>query len=119
MRAGGKFVNQLRHYFFAGAAFAQHQHRDIHMGDQRSLRPQLPHGRAGSDEESFIADFLNFAGIVLLIRAQALVNDRVQFGFLEGLRDVVGRSQPNSLHNFFRVIHAGKHHHANVWLQLA
>ena len=89
------------------------------MCNQCRLRPQLAHVRAGRYEESFVAQVFNFTRVILLIRAQALINDRIQFGFLEWFCNVIGSSEPDRLHYFLRIVHAGQHHHAHVRLQLA
>src|SRR5215472_7188522 len=107
--AGRQLVNQPRQHFLAGAAFTEQQNRDVDVGDQRRLRADLAHGRAGGDEEDVVAKFLDFAGIVLLIRAQALIDHRVEFRFLERLGDVIARAQADRLYHLARVADAGEH----------
>ena len=119
MRARRKLVDQARHHFFSGAAFSQHQHRNINVGHQRSLRTQLAHVGAGGYEENLVAEFFDFAGVVFLVGAEALVNDFIQLGLLKWLGDVVGRTQADGLHHFLGVVDAGQHHHFYAGLQLA
>ena len=52
MRARGKLVDQARQNFLAGPALAQQQHGDVDIRDQRGLRADLAHRRAGRDEET-------------------------------------------------------------------
>ena len=103
-------MNQLRHYFFPGSAFTQHQHRNVDIRYQCRLRPKLAHARASGDKKSLIAEFLDIAGIILLIRSQALINDCIKLSFLEWLRNVIRCAQADRLHHLLGVIHAGKHH---------
>ena len=112
-------MDQARHHFFTCTAFTKHQDGNVHVGNQCCLRPQLAHVGTGGHKESLIAEVLNFTGIILLVRAQALINNGIQFGFLEWLSDIVRSSQPDRLHYFLRIVHARKHHHAHVRLQLA
>ncbi len=83
------------------------------MRDQSSLRADLPHSGAGGNEECVLADFLGFPTNRRFALTQALVDHRIQFRFLEGLGQVIMRSQPHGLHDFFRIVDAGKHHHLN------
>ena len=60
MGARRKFVDQFRHHFLTGAAFAKHQYRNIHIGDQRGLRTQLAHDRTRGHEKDLIANIFDF-----------------------------------------------------------
>ena len=120
MGARRKLVDQARQHFLAGAAFAQQQDRDIDVGDQRGLRTNLLHRRAGGDEEHVVAKLFDFAGIALALgRADALSNDRIEFGFLKRLGQIIDRAEAHGLHHFARVVHAGEHHHFQSGLELA
>ena len=55
---------------------------------------------------------------VLLFLPQALVNDRVQLGFLKRLGQVILRAQAHGLHHLAGIADAGKHHHLQSRLLL-
>src|ERR1700739_705778 len=118
VRARRELVNQPSENLFAGAAFAKQQDWNIDVRDQRGLRADLPHGRARGDEEYIVAEFLDFPGIRLLILAQALVDDSVEFGFLKRFGEVILGSEPHGLHDLARVADAGEHDdfHARPYL---
>ena len=105
--------------FFAGTAFAQQQHRDIDIGDQRGLRADLAHLRAGGDEEDVFGEFLDFAAVGLLSLAETEIDDRIQFCFLKGLGEVVERAELHRMHDLARVVDAGQHHDFDAGLDLA
>ena len=118
--ARGELVDQARQHFLAGTAFPQQKDGDFDVGDQRRLRTNFLHRRAGSDEEYIVAKFFDFARIALTFgRADALSNDRVKFGFLEGLGEIIDRPQAHRLHHLARVIHAREHHHFQSRLEVA
>ena len=119
MGARRQLVNQPRHHFLAGAALPQHQDRNIDIRDQRCLRANLAHGRTGRHEKYVVVKFFDFARQILLVLAQALVDDRVQFGFLKRLGQVIVRAQADGLHHFAGIADAGKHHHFQPRHQLA
>ena len=119
MCARRQLVNKPRNYFFSSAALAQHQYRNVHVGNQSHLRTDLPHAGAGRDEKIFVREFFHFARIILLVLAQTRINHRVQFSFLERLGDVVLRAQTHCLHHFFRVADAGKNNYFYTRLKLA
>ena len=109
MSARRQLVNQPRHYFLAGSAFSQHQYRNIHIGDQRRLRANLAHGRAGGHEKYVVVKLFDFAGKVLLVLAQTLINDRIQFSLLERFGQVIVRAQADGLHHLAGIADAGEH----------
>ena len=102
-------MNQACDYFLAGATFPQHQDGNIYARDQRCLRANLAHGRTGGHEEHFVSKLFDLAGKILLILAQTLVNDGVQFRFLEGLGQVIVCPQTDGLHHFAGIADARKH----------
>ena len=115
-----KFMDQPRQHFLAGTAFTEQEDRDVDVGDERGLGADLLHRRAGSDEEHVVAKFLDIAGVGLTLgRADALPNDRVEFGFLERLGQIIDRAEAHRLHDFARVIHAGEHDNFQSRLELA
>src|SRR5213080_200866 len=79
----------------------------------RKIRSQsaldLPHGGAGGYEEYVITKLFHFANIVLLIDAKALIDYRVEFGFLERLGQIGMCSQPYSLYYLAGIADAGEH----------
>src|SRR6202049_4210500 len=85
MSARRELVDEPRQNFFSRAAFAEQQHRNVNVGHKCGLRTYLPHGRTGGDEEYILTDFLDLAGKGLFSLSQALVDDRVEFCFLERL----------------------------------
>ena len=118
MRARRQFVNQPRHDFLARTAFSQHQHRNVDVRNQRSLRTKLAHHRTGGDKEHLIADFFHFARIILLIGPQTLVDDRIQFALLKRLGQVIVRAQANRLHHLAGIADAREHHDFDAGLKL-
>jgi len=52
-------------------------------------------------------------------RADALSNDRVEFGLLKRLGQIVDGAQAHGLHDFARVIHAREHDNLQSGLQVA
>ena len=68
------------------------------------MRSQLAHvGRCG-DEKRLVTKIFYLSGVILLVDAEALINDSVELGLLKWLGDVIYCSQTNGLHNFLRVI---------------
>ena len=119
MCARRKLVDQARENFFAGAAFAEHKHRNVDVGDQRSLRTDLAHRGAGGDEEYVVAQFFDFAGVRLLILAETLIDDGVEFCLLKGLGEVILRAEAHGLHDLAGIAHAGEHDDFHAGLHLA
>src|SRR5579864_280196 len=109
MCARRKLVNQAPKDFLAGAAFAQQQDRNVDVRDQGGLRADLPHGRTGSDEEHIVTEFLDFSRISLLILTEALIDNRIEFGFLKGLGEVILRPQTHGLNDLASVAYTGEH----------
>src|SRR5207245_6535351 len=114
-----KLMDEPGHHFLAGTTLAQHEHRNVNVGNQRGLRPQLTHDGTGSHEESLVTDVFDFTGVILLIRTEALVYDCIKFSFLERFGNVVSRPEANRLHHLLSVIDAGQYHHLDVGLQFA
>ena len=92
---------------------------NIDVGDQRGLRADLAHLRAGGDEENVVGEFFHFAAVSLLALAEAEIDDGVEFGFLKRLGQVILRAQLHGVHDFARVVDAGKHHDFDAGLDLA
>ncbi len=104
-------MDQAGDDFLAGAALAQDQDRNVHVGDQLGLGANLPHGRAGGHEKYIIAQVLNLSlqGRVIAVSAKTLLNHCLQVGFLEGLGEIVLRAQADGLYDLAGVGQAGQH----------
>ena len=85
MRPGRKFVDQLRQNFLARAALSEQQNRNVYVGDQGRLGTDLAHGRAGGHEKDIIAEFFDLARIDRALLSQALIDYRIELGFLKRL----------------------------------
>ena len=113
-------MDQARKHFLAGTAFTEQEDRDINVGDERGLGTDLLHRRAGSDEEHVVAKFFDIAGVsITLGGADTQSNDRVEFGFLERLGQIIDGAEAHRLHHFARVIYAGEHDNFQSRLELA
>ena len=112
MRAIGILVDQMRQNFFAGAAFAQQQDREIEARHLHRMSAQLPHLRRGREEVNSFAHFDGFARArsarlgVFHAEAQNLVH----LFFLHRLGKVVLRAQAHGLRYFAGIAHARQHH---------
>ena len=73
----------------------------------------------GGDEEHIVTEFLDLSRISLLIFSQTLIDDGVEFRFLEGLGEVILRAQAHRLHNFASIADAGQHHDLDAGTHLA
>src|SRR5438445_243319 len=102
-----KLMDEPGHHFLARTTLAQHEHRNVNVGDQGGLRPQLAHNGTRSHEERLVTDVFDLTGIVLLICTDALVYDCIKFSFLERVGNVIGCPKANRLHHFLSVIHPG------------
>ena len=102
-------MNEPGNNFFSRPAFSKEKNWNINVCYQRRLRTDLPHGGAGGYEEYVITKLFHFANIVLLIDAKALIDYRVEFGFLERLGQIVMCSQPYSLYYLAGIADAGEH----------
>ncbi len=105
-----ELVDQAGEHFLAGTALTKQKHRNVDVSDESGLRANLFHRGAGSDEEHVVAKFFDLAGVALIFGgADALPDHGVEFGFLEGLGQIVDGAEAHGLHNFSRVVHAGEH----------
>ena len=114
-----ELVHEARENFFAGAAFPEHKHRDVDVGDQRSLRADLAHRGAGGHEEYVVAQFFDFTRVRLLILAETLIDDGVEFCLLKGLGEVILRAQAHGLDDLAGIAHAREHDDFHARLHLA
>src|ERR1700688_1868018 len=120
MRARRKFVNKTSEHFLARPTLTQQKHWDFDIRNQRRLRANLLHRRTSRNKKYVVAKFFDFAGVALTLRrANALPNDRIEFGLLKRLGQIIHSPQPHGLHHLARVIHAGEHYDFQSGLQLA
>src|ERR1700688_5172455 len=80
------------------------------MGYQSGLRAYFAHGLTASDDENIVAYVLGLSTDDLFALAKALVDDRIQFSFLKGFGEVIVCPEAHGLHDFFRIVDAGKHY---------
>ena len=105
--------------FFSGAALAEQQDGNIDIGDERGLRADLAHLRAGCDEEDVVGKFFDLSAVSLFALAEAEVDDGIQFGLLKGFGEIVEGAELHGVYDFAGVVDARQHDDLYAGLNLA